>query len=227
MSSRAQVPSWSPLSKLYPRVVFPHVHRMAACCCVHVQHNRNWGRLSFSHGTVRLLLECDWADFFGHLSTFWMNNIHQENSLTLERRRQWHPTPVLLPGRSHGRRSLVGCSPWGREESDMTKRLHFHFSLSCIGEGNGNPLQCFCLENPRDGGPWWAAVYGVTFPPKLQHHWYFGVGNSLLEAVMCIVRCFAVSLCQATKVRQWAKMKVTSLYLFSMICARPKRKVGQ
>ena len=51
------------------------------------------------------------------------------------------PPPVLLPGKSHGRRSLVGCSPWGREESDMTERLHFHFSLACIGEGNGNPLQ--------------------------------------------------------------------------------------
>ena len=78
------------------------------------------------------------------------------------RRRQWHPTPVLLPGKSHGQRSLVGCSPWGRWESDTTERLHFHFSLSCIGEGNGNPLQCSCLENPRDGGAWWAAVYGVT-----------------------------------------------------------------
>ena len=77
-------------------------------------------------------------------------------------RRQWHPTPVLLPGKPHGRRSLVGCSPWGREESDTTERLHFHFSLSCIGEGNGNPLQCSCLENPRDGGVWWAAVYGVA-----------------------------------------------------------------
>ena len=77
-------------------------------------------------------------------------------------RRQWHPTPVPLPGNSHGWRSLVGCSPWGRKESGMTERLHFHFSLSCIGEGNGNPLQCSCLENPRDGGAWWAAVYGVT-----------------------------------------------------------------
>ena len=76
--------------------------------------------------------------------------------------RQWHPTPVLLPGKSHGRRSLVGCSPWGCEESGTTERLHFHFSLSCIEEGNGNPLQCSCLENPRDGGAWWAAVYGVT-----------------------------------------------------------------
>ena len=78
------------------------------------------------------------------------------------RRRQWQPTPVLLPGKSHGWRSLVGCSPWRREESDMTERLHFDFSLSCIGEGNGNPLQCSCLENPRDGGAWWAAVYGVA-----------------------------------------------------------------
>ena len=78
------------------------------------------------------------------------------------RRRQWHPTPVLLPGKSHGRRSLVGCSPWGRYEPDTTERLHFHFSLSCIGKGNGNPLQCSCLENPRDKEAWWAAVYGVT-----------------------------------------------------------------
>ena len=77
-------------------------------------------------------------------------------------RRQWHPTPVLLPGKSHGRRSLVGCSPWGREESDMTERLPFHFSLFCTGEGNGNPLQCSCLENPRDRGAWWASVYGVA-----------------------------------------------------------------
>ena len=77
-------------------------------------------------------------------------------------RRQWHPTLVLLPGKSHGWRSLVGCSPWGPQESDMTERLYFHFSLLSIGEGNGNPLQCSCLENPRDGGAWWAAVYGVA-----------------------------------------------------------------
>ena len=76
--------------------------------------------------------------------------------------RRWHPTPVFLPGKPHGQRSLVGCSPWGREESDTTEWLHFHFSFSCIGEGNGNPLQCSCLENPRDRGAWWAAVYGVA-----------------------------------------------------------------
>jgi len=84
------------------------------------------------------------------------------SSFVSYRRRQWHPTPVLLPRKSHGQRSLVGGSPWGRWGSDTTERLHFHFSLSCIGEGNGNPLQCSCLENPRDGGAWWAAVYGVA-----------------------------------------------------------------
>ena len=56
----------------------------------------------------------------------------------------------------------MGYSPWGGQESDTTERLHFRFSLSCIGEGNGNPLQCSCLENPMDGGAWWAAVYGVA-----------------------------------------------------------------
>jgi len=77
-------------------------------------------------------------------------------------RRHCRPTPVLLPGKSHGWRSLEGCSPWGRWGSDTTEQLHFHFSLSCIGEENGNPLQCSCLENPRDGGAWWAAVHGVA-----------------------------------------------------------------
>ena len=76
--------------------------------------------------------------------------------------RQWHPTPVFLPGKSHGRRSLVGCCVWSRYESDMTEQLHCHFSLSCIGEEHGNPLQYPCLEKPRDRGTWWAAVYGVA-----------------------------------------------------------------
>ena len=87
------------------------------------------------------------------------------HSILLTQRRQWHPTPVLLPGKSHGRRSLVGCSSWGLQESDTTGRLHFHFSLSCIGEGHGNSLQCSCLENPRNGGAWWAAVSGVAQSP--------------------------------------------------------------
>ena len=103
----------------------------------------------------KILSRALWGSQAQSLSVSW---------ISLVWRRQWHPTPVLLPGKSQGRRSLVGCSPWGRKESelDMTERLHFHFSLSCIGEGNGNPLQCSCLENPRDGKAWWAAIYGVT-----------------------------------------------------------------
>ena len=72
------------------------------------------------------------------------------------------PHSSTLAWEIHEQRSLVGCSPWGHQELDTTERLHFHFSLSCTGEGNGNPLQCSCLENPRDGGAWWAAVSGVA-----------------------------------------------------------------
>ena len=86
----------------------------------------------------------------------------KKTGLVYSGRRQWQPTPVFFPGKSHGRRSLVGCSPWGHLESDTTERLYFHFSLPCIGEGNVNPLQCSCLENPRDRGAWWAAVHGVA-----------------------------------------------------------------
>ena len=101
---------------------------------------RLWGRTE-SDTTERL-------PFYFPLFTHW--------------RRKWQPTPVFLPGESQGHRNLVGCRLWGRAESDTTEQLHFDFSLSCIGEGNGNPLQCSCLENPRDGGAWWAVVYGVA-----------------------------------------------------------------
>ena len=90
-------------------------------------------------------------------------------------RRRWHPIPVFLPGKSHGRKSLVGYSPWGLEESETTEWLHFHFSLSCIGEGNGNPLQCSCLAEPgglssmgshRVGHDWATSLSLFTFT-----HW--------------------------------------------------------
>ena len=109
-----------------------------------------------------------------------IKEMHSFDTLTLKRklinvtytysnrRRQWHPTLVLLPGKSHGWRSLVGCSPWGQEESDTTEQLHFHFSLSCIGEGNGNPLQCSYLEIPRDGGAWWLQSMGSH---RVEHDW--------------------------------------------------------
>ena len=96
------------------------------------------------------------------LIRFWMLKQPYIPRVNHIRRRQWHPTPALLPGKSHEWRRLVDCSPWGREESDTTERLPFHFSLSCIGEGNGNPLQCSCLENPRDWRAWRAAIYGVA-----------------------------------------------------------------
>ena len=108
---------------------------------------------------------CFWNIRLKHRNQFKLQTDHVKplsGPKRLIQRRQWEPTPVLLPGKSHGQRSLVGCSPRGLKELDTTEQMHFHYSLSCIGEGNGNPLQCSCLENPRDCGAWWAAVYGVT-----------------------------------------------------------------
>ena len=100
-------------------------------------------------------------------------------------RRKWQHTPMFLLGESQGRGSLVGCSPWGHYESGTTEQLHFHFSLSCIGEGNGNPCQCSCLENPRDGGAWWAAVYGVS----QSRTWLKWLSSSSSLINMCLL-CF-------------------------------------
>ena len=80
---------------------------------------------------------------------FWFPPVMASHSSTLAWKIPWMEEPGRL-------------SPWGHWGLDMTKRLHFCFSLSCIGEGNENLLQCSCLENPRDGGAWWAAVYGVA-----------------------------------------------------------------
>ena len=128
-----------------------------------VLHIRWWKYWKFSFSispsngySVLISFRIDWFDLLAVQGT--LKSLLQQHSW----RRQWHPTPVLLPGASHGRRSPVGCSPWGCWESETTELLHFLFSLSCIGQGDGNPLQCSCLENPRDGGAWWAAVSGVT-----------------------------------------------------------------
>ena len=99
-------------------------------------------------------------------------------------RRQWHPTPVLLPGKSHGWRSLVGCSPRGRYQSDTTEWLHFLFSFSCIGEGNGNPLQCSCLESPSDGGVWWLPFMGLH---RVGHNW----SDLAVVATVCVLSHFS------------------------------------
>ena len=130
--------------------------------------------------------------YSGEVADWDAQSFCERGLLAYLRRRQWHPTPVLLPGKSHGQRSLVGYSPWGGEELDMTEQLHFHFSLSCIGEGNGNPLQYSCLENPRDGGAWWAAVYGVA-QSRTQLKWLSSSSSlsSQLQPEGPVVFCFA------------------------------------
>ena len=79
----------------------------------------------------------------------------------------------------------MGCSPWGCKELDMTEGLHFHFSLAYIGEGNGNPLPCSCLENPRDGGAWWAAVCAVTQSRTRLKRLRAAVSLSLVCTLLC------------------------------------------
>ena len=120
-------------------------------CCT--QYASKFGQLSSGHRTGK-----DQFSFQSQRKAMPKNV--QTTSQLHSSHMQWYPTPVLLPGKSHERRRLVSCSPWGRWASDTTERLPFHFSLSCIGEGNGNPLQCYCLENPRDEGAWWCHLWG-------------------------------------------------------------------
>ena len=94
----------------------------------------------------------------------------------------------------------MGCRPWGCEESDTTERLHFHFSLLCIGEGNGNPLQCSFLENPRDGGAWWAAVFGVTQSQTRLKQLSSSINISIY---LCV--CVCVCVCVIGSVMEWIK----------------------
>ena len=152
--------------------IFPSIRVFSNESVPHIRWPKYWSfsfNISLSNEYSGLIpFRMDWLDLLavqGALKSLLQH--HSSKASVLQhsaffRRRQWQHTPVLSPGKSHGRRSLVGCSPWGHLESDTTERLRFHFSLSCTGEGNGNPLQCSCLENPRDGGAWWAAVSGVT-----------------------------------------------------------------
>ena len=143
----------------------------------------------------------------------WITHIHLTRKASW--RRQWHPTPVLLPGKSHGWRSLVGCSPWGREESDKTERLHFHFSPSCIGEGNGKALQRSCLENPRDGGAWWAAVYGVA-QSRTRLKW---LSSSRKARILCEISEITIF----HSVDKWKKVAVAGRINRSLLTGKKKR----
>ena len=161
----------------------------------------------------RSLYNLEWTfNYTGKVSSVFTYIIAQR------RRRQWHPTPVLLPGRSHGWRSLVGCSPWNHWGSDRTEWLHFHFSLSCTGEGNGNPLQCSCLENPRDGGAWWAAVYGVA-QSQTRLKWLSSIAQRMKRTFSNIVfKYFCVSVWTALKnfagTQCWEKVRMFLTLLF-------------
>ena len=129
-------------------------------------------------------------------------------------RRKWQPTLILLPGKSHGQRSLVGCSLWGRWGSDMTERLHFHFSPSFTAEGNGNPLQCSCLENPRDWGAWWAAIYGIA-QSRTQLKWLSSSSSSRETSTFTVSLMnylILLSLFLSGKLRQFRFSVVISAY---------------
>ena len=152
--------------------IFPNIRDFSSESALRIRWPKYW---SFSFNICPsnehpglIFFSMDWLDLLtvqGTLKSLLQHHSSKASILWCSaffRRKQWYPTPVLLPGKSHGWRSLVGRSPWGHEELDTTEQLHFHFSLSCVGEGNGNPLQCSCLENPRDGGASWAAIYGVA-----------------------------------------------------------------
>jgi len=129
-------------------------------------------------------------------------------------RRKWQPTPVFLPGESQGWGSLVGRRLWGRTESDTTEQLPFNFSLSCTGEGNGNPLQCSCLENLRDGGAWWAFVYGVAQSRTQLKQ----LSSSRSSRKRNITICNNVDGPGGYYV-QWSKSEKDKYWIFKLICA--------
>ena len=116
-------------------------------------------------------------------------------------------TPVFLPGESHGQRSLVGCSPWGFWESDTTERLHFHFLLSSIEEGNGNPLQCSCLENPRDGGAWWATIYGSHRSDRTEATWQQQQQHTILLSLAILSSTLKLKYLFSEKISQFPTEK--------------------
>ena len=145
--------------------IFPSIRVFSSQSVLHIRWPKYWS-FSFSiHPSYEysglISFRMGWLDLLAVQGTLKSLLQHHSSKASILRCSMATHSSTLA-WKIHGRRSLVGYSPRGREESDMTERLHFHFSLSCIGEGNGNPLQHSCLENPRDGGAWWAAIYGVT-----------------------------------------------------------------
>ena len=140
-------------------------------------------------------MHCFYCYVFKYTTFFCLSNL-------LSQRRQWHPTPVRLPGKSQGQRSLVGCSPWGCYESDTTEQLHFHFLVSCVGRGNGNPLQYSCLENPRDVEPGGLPSMGLH---RVGHDW-----SDLAAAAICWAILSVIFLSQ----KHIFHLLVFDLYLF-------------
>ena len=144
--------------------IFPSIRIFSSESAVHIKWPKYWS-FSFSISSSNeyrglISFRVDYFDLLAVQGTL-KSLLQHHNSKTsifqpsvFLRRRQWQPTPIILPGNSHGWRSLVGCSPWGRKELDTTEWLHFHFSPSCTGEGNGNPLQHSSLENPRVRHNW-------------------------------------------------------------------------
>ena len=149
-----------PVPHQLPEFTQTHVHRVSDAIQTVIAHISILAEKAMAPHSSTLAWKIPWTEEPGRLQSMGSRRVRHDwvTSLSLftfmHWRRKRQPTPVFLPGESQGRRSLVGCSPWGREESDMTERLLFHFSLSCTGEGNGNPLQCSCLENPRDSRAW-------------------------------------------------------------------------
>ena len=154
----------------HPTPLHPHWRHSLPALPSWSQRDLSKDEPQMKEGSVQgpLQLAQGWAQ--GSVVQLWQRT-HASHFLLgskVPRRRQWQPTPVLLPGKSHGRRSLVGCSPWGHEESDMTERLHFHFSLSCIGEGNGNHSSVLAWRIPGMGEPGGLPSMGSH---RVGHNW--------------------------------------------------------
>ena len=169
--------------------------------------NYEWCKiLDFQEWCDRVLHFYYWVDYFLLMETgFWTYILYMfwimkdfksplfstrqkafvplNNSSNNHRRRRWHPTPVLLPGKSHGWRSLVGCSPWGREESDTTERLHFPFSFHALEKAMAAHSSVLAGRIPGTREPGGLAPTGSH---RVRHDWR----NLAAAAIIITAFCF-------------------------------------